>query len=575
MPHHPAIPSAERTRTAGVAGVAILAALVLLTTAGGAGAVTRATSNATVLVSIGPAGGNGAFEAVTRYVANGPPTNDAYPDPYVGFVTRERLVAADTDGRLDVYRRRGGALTLVSAGSAGGNGPYDAAFAGAGSGTVYFSTNEKLVAADTDARVDVYAPYYNDGSIALLSGGSGGAGNGDLDVRFEAVGSGRALISTREALVPQDTDTARDVYELLGPGERRLLTRGSTSSGRGSAASANIDATFAGLAGQGAGTVLYFETTERLVPADTDRRKDVYRSRDGAIALVSTGPKGGNGDFDAAFAGTNRGAPVYFTTRERLVKEDADGSADVYARSDEGVTKLVSAGPAGGNGSFDATFVAVSRGGQSNPANAFFTTKEKLVSADTDASFDVYDREGDVLGLASTGPNDAAGGHDAFFAALDETPATTTFGRIVYFTTRARLVASDTDGALDVYRRQEGATRLISTGPAGGNGELDVRFEGVCLQANRSHVYLTTQERLVGGDTDAWRDIYDVEVASDGRPFSVAHVSTGAAGGNGAFDASFGAVGEDAPCPVAFTTRERLTAEDTDSTFDVYARPGS
>ena len=46
------------------------------------------------------------------------------------FATNERLTPDDTDNFLDVYERSNGTTTLVSKGSSGGNGNYDAYFSG-------------------------------------------------------------------------------------------------------------------------------------------------------------------------------------------------------------------------------------------------------------------------------------------------------------------------------------------------------------------------------------------------------------------------------------------------------------
>ena len=76
----------------------------------------------------------------------------------VFFQTEEKLVAGDTDGLFDVYRRKGGVTTRISAGEINGNGAFNATFAGASSdgSKVFFVTSEPLVPADTDGDQDVY-----------------------------------------------------------------------------------------------------------------------------------------------------------------------------------------------------------------------------------------------------------------------------------------------------------------------------------------------------------------------------------------------------------------------------------
>ena len=66
-----------------------------------------------------------------------------------------------------------------------------------------------------------------------------------------------------------------------------------------------------------------------------------------------------------------------------------------------GQTTLVSTGPAGGNGAFGAFFGGASADG----TRVFFETGESLVSADTDAALDVYERVGwaDDAGLDRPG----------------------------------------------------------------------------------------------------------------------------------------------------------------------------
>src|SRR5262245_31455628 len=66
----------------------------------------------------------------------------------------------------------------------------------------------------------------------------------------------------------------------------------------------------------------------------------------------------------------------------------------------------------------------------------------------------------------------------------------------------------------------------VSTGPAGGNGAFQGFFAGA--SADGSRVFFATQEPLVGADTDTELDVYE---RSGGQ---TTLVSTGPTGGNGA-----------------------------------------
>ncbi len=50
-------------------------------------------------------------------------------------------------------------------------------------------------------------------------------------------------------------------------------------------------------------------------------------------------------------------------------------------------------------------------------------------------------------------------------------------GAQAFLRTPESLVAGDTDARSDVYERASGATTLLSTGPAGGNGAFDVDLQ--------------------------------------------------------------------------------------------------
>ena len=189
------------------------------------------------------------------------------------------------------------------------------------------------------------------------------------------------------------------------------------------------------------------------------------------------------------------GARVLFSTAESLVSADTDTQTDLYERSG-GQTTLISIGPDGGNGPFGAYFEGVSTDG----ASVLFETAESLVSADTDTQYDVYERSGGQTTLISTGP---AGGNGAFDPSFEGVSAD---GAVVLFSTDESLVSADTDAQVDVYERSGGQTTLISTGPAGGNGAFEPSFEGV--SADGARVLFRTDESLISADTDTAEDVY-------------------------------------------------------------------
>jgi hypothetical protein len=74
---------------------------------------------------------------------------------------------------------------------------------------------------------------------------------------------------------------------------------------------------------------------------------------------------------------------------------------------------------------------------------AFFQSRSRLVAADTDAAYDVYQWRNGSLSLVSTGQSDANDG--AVYKGNDSS------GRNVYFATRDALTWQDVDGIADIY----------------------------------------------------------------------------------------------------------------------------
>ncbi len=75
------------------------------------------------------------------------------------------------------------------------------------------------------------------------------------------------------------------------------------------------------------GSSVIFETSQALLPQDSNGRADVYEWRDGALRLVSSGQGSSGAQFVDASA---NGQDVFFMTRERLVKSDRDNQSDMY-----------------------------------------------------------------------------------------------------------------------------------------------------------------------------------------------------------------------------------------------------
>ena len=490
------------------------------------------------LESVGPAGGNGAFPADVTGVLDG--------GSRVLVSTGEPLTADDTDAALDVYSRGAGTTTLHSAGVTGGNGAFPATYAGArrAGARVFFQTDEQLVGTDTDNSLDVYARVAS--TTTLISTGPGAGATGAFDAYFAGASADgtRAFFSTRGSLTAGDTDASTDVYERAG-GSTALVSTG-PAGGNGTPG-----AELVGLSDDGARA--FFHTNEPLVAGDTDVVQDVYEQAGGVTTLVSTGPAGGNGSDPASYADSSLdGTKVFFHTRESLLASDTDDGVDVYERAG-GATSIHSVGPSGGNGNGNATLAGISEDG----STVFIDTVEKLIPnpVDRDTQNDVYRSAGGSLTLVSPGGNDTVA-TPAYLAAASAD------GSRAFIRSEEALVAGDTDKYQDVYEYTGGGLTRVSLGPAGGNGPMHASLGGISDDGTR--VFFETYESLDASDADSSADVYERHAGA------THHLSRGATGGNGVFDATVRAVSPGGE-RVFFRTAESLLPADTDGVADVYS----
>ena len=331
------------------------------------------------------------------------------------------------------------------------------------------------------------------------------------------------------------------------------------------------------------GDVVFFETEERLVPGDTDTKRDVYqRSFDPLVGeagayvtrTLSTGPAGGNDAYNALFEKASaNGKRIFFSTDERLVSTDTDRSSDVYLREPEtGTTTLVSTGSAAcspqcGNDEVDAGFAAADADG----TKVFFVSEEQLSAGDGDESLDVFVRDL----VAGTTNRVSAGGSscapvcgntsaDAFLRGISADATT------AYFTSAESLSSADLDSVIDIYARDlPGATTtLVSQGgacaPICGNGSAVPVYRGSSSDGDTA--FFTTDEALVQSDEDGATDVYARDLP--GGPTTLI-----SGGSPTALTASFNGASSDGTVAF-FTTTESLVGEDTNGAADVYRWSG-
>ena len=423
---------------------------------------------------------------------------------------------------------------LASVGPAGGNSDQNVIWMGssADASHVVFRTFEALTSDDTNSRLDLYEWSQANG-VRLITPGS------TTQPTYEGLllseDGEHIFISTPDPLLPADTDSDPDVYEWSG-GQLTLASTSPTDTGSNFNYPVGVTPD---------GGTLYFYSSGRLTPDDTDDKVDIYKRTGGVVSLISVSAIAGNGPHHVTFNGMSAdGSHVFFQTEEQLDPIDTDTVVDLYAWSAAGI-ELISTGPTdtGANG---AGYQASTADG----THAYFVTDGRMTADDTDLNSDVYERFQGVTRLVSQG---AAGEEAGNFVRVQ---AVSTDGSVTVLEAAGRLIADDTDNQNDLYEIRGTAITLLTPGDDGVGASL------LGMTPDGSRIFFSTPAPLVATDTDSSRDIY---LHSDG---GTELVSTAPGNPNFGIDAEFLGMSTDGG-RVFFRSGEPLDAGDVNNDYDI------
>jgi hypothetical protein len=417
------------------------------------------------------------------------------------FTTANALVAEDGDASEDVYRYSGGVVSLVSTGPTdAGQGSPGAAFGGASDdgSRVFFTTAGRLVPEDTDDEKDIYERT-SDGVTSLVSSSPPGVAPGYHQLAGLSSDGRRVIEISDEALVPQDGDTASDVYERYAGGVR-LISQGTTVDSTPSANGVGV----ASVTSDAQSVV--FSSYDRLTAGDRNEDVDLYQRRNGQTLLVTARSNGVSPACppDLLNASGGRGVPC-----EPQVFGQSDDGAKILFTSPKplgqqawplGVTL-----PAGDGGLFERTATStrlidnapwsVNRIA-ADGSRYVVSSRNSHAPADTDDEADLYGLENGVWTLLTPGTtlgvDDAAISRDA---------------RVTYFDTLDGLVAQDTDGDWDTYLATPNGPVLASTGPADARS-TPAYTANLGISDDGGRMFFSSMKPLVAADTDDRRDLY-------------------------------------------------------------------
>ncbi|MDX6652936.1 MAG: hypothetical protein QOJ38_1717 [Solirubrobacterales bacterium] len=443
------------------------------------------------------------------------------------FQTARQLLERDRDRRVDIYKRTGSQLTLVSTGSRGDDAGVGASLEAisANGSRAFFTTADALVRSDTDHDTDLYERF-GATTVLLSRAPSKVPGGGmptfehvssdgarvlfDVDPggRFEYRGGAVDRIRAPGHYVGASADGSHLFFQS-GPNWRWALG-GLFDLHNGRTTRIARNARLGGSTSDARAVV--FETKQPLTPHDHDRCLDVYKRRAGRNVLISKDPVSARPDFDSHFQGMSSDASrIFFGTQEAMVASvpqptrDRGNPIHIYERA-HGQTKLVAT---------PGVSVYVPPTVSADGSHVIYETGSRIVKADRDSARDVYEFTNGVPKLVSTSSRDAGHASARFAGASSD-------GRRIFFAAKQQLLASDHDDAWDFYERRGHATHLVSAAAPGLTARQEVFLESPLMASlgffEQGHSLLTssdgrraffaTGDRLSHFDRNRFRDVY-------------------------------------------------------------------
>ncbi|MCB5175448.1 TolB family protein [Microvirga lenta] len=399
-------------------------------------------------------------------------------------------------------------VSTMADGSQGNERSQNATFSADGR-YVLFDSYAKLVPGDTTAWRDVYIKDLLTGTVRQVSTAANGAPatGGDSDnARFSADGRYVVFESSARDLVPGDTNGERDIFRkdlVTGAVVRVSTAAGGVENDGSSQAQISEE-----------GRYILFQSLAALLPDDTNGKNDIYIKdvQDNILRRVSLAngwTEESNGWSERPQLSPDGNSALFESIANNFVPNDTNDKADIFIKNfvTGAVTHVSSAADGtGGNGtSRDAHF---SRDGR---YVVFESDSTNLVTGDTNGDYDIFRK--DLLTGAITRVSTAADGAEG--NGTSQRAEFSADGRYVTFqSTSSNLVAGDTNGSWDVFRKDlvTGEIIRLSTDAAGAEGN-DSSYRLRLSEDGRYGVFESLADNLVPGDTNGWTDIFRVDMA--------------------------------------------------------------
>lgn len=368
----------------------------------------------------------------------------------------------------------------------------------------FFSKATNLVPGDLNGSFDVFVKdtVTNVTTRVSVATGGGEADGESRDARISPDGRYVVFGSFARTMVPPHSASHQDIFVHDRSLGTTVIVNIPNGGGLGNQNSSHADMT------DDARYVVFASTATNLVSGDGNQESDIFlRDLQGVgLTRLSLTPGGGPTDLGSRYPDIAGDGSVvaYESSATNLVVGDGNNASDIFVRDmTSGVTELASLSSAGVQGSGGSFRPCLSRDGR---FVAFQSSAADLVANDTNNSTDVFLRDRAAGTLIRVSVDSA--GNEAFGTSDDASISAD--GRYVVFTsTAANLVANDTNGVADVFRRDLllGITERMSEADPNGQGNAQSVLGSI--SANGTHVgFASVASNLVIGDTNVKFDAF-------------------------------------------------------------------
>ncbi len=274
--------------------------------------------------------------------------------------------------------------------------------------------------------------------------------------------------------------------------------------------------------------LVFSSSATNLVSGDSNGQTDVFRTdlTTGETVLVSTSSSGvlGNNSSSGSSISADGRYVVFQSNASNLVSGDTNGTNDIFRKDMlTGEIVRVNTSTNGTQASATSSGAAISGDGR---YIVFQSDATNLVSGDTNGQTDIFRKDlltGELVRVSTTSAGAQVNG------GLSQVPAISDDGRyVVYQSTATDVVAGDTNGQRDIFRKDmlTGEVIRASTTSAGAQVNGGSSQVPTISGDGRYIVFVSSATDVVSGDTNGVGDIFRKDILT-GETILVSSSSTG------------------------------------------------